>query len=191
MKSEKLYQKYSNGRHWENHPTVYAETFAKFLKEVGFGGLLVDIGCGNGRDVDCFVKMGFRSIGVDNKTDEVALSRKNYPELTFEVQDVEKLKLADNSVDAFYMINVIHYVDKEKAISEIVRALKPNGYFFVHFNIEISDKTGKVDYSYKLEDVAGLTAKFSLIDQVVFERTDYVPVEHKHKVLELIIQKPS
>jgi SAM-dependent methyltransferase len=38
------------------------------------------------------------------------------------------------------MINVIHYVDKKKAIQEILRTLQPKGYFFIHFNIDITDK---------------------------------------------------
>ena len=66
MRSEKLYQKYADGRHWEKHPTLYAETFAEFLKSVNFEGLVVDVGCGNGRDVDVFSKLGFNVLGVDN-----------------------------------------------------------------------------------------------------------------------------
>ena len=46
MQEENLYQKYFNGRHWESHPTIYAESFIEFLKSQNFKGLVVDIGCG-------------------------------------------------------------------------------------------------------------------------------------------------
>ncbi len=190
MQSQKLYQKYADGRHWEKHPTIYAETFAEFLKEKNFKGMIVDVGCGIGRDVNVFSKFGFNAFGIDNSKQEIENCKKRFPELKFEVQDVEKLKFTDNSVDAFFMINVIHYVHKEKAIQEIFRALKPYGYFFVHFNIDIIDKNGKVDYHHDQEDILKLVSKFKIIQQRLFERVDHQPVEHKHEIVELFLQKP-
>lgn len=189
MQSKKLYQKYADNRHWEKHTTLYAETFAKFLKSVNFEGRIVDVGCGNGRDVNVFLKLGFNALGVDNSKEEIESNKKKYPELKFEVQNAEKLKFKDNSVDAFFMINVIHYVDKEKAIKEILRVLKPRGYFFIHFNIEIIDKNGKVDYHHDQEDILKLVSKFKIIRQKLFKRVDHQPVKHKHKIRELILQK--
>ena len=61
MEERKLYQKYSAGRHWGKHPTIYAESFSEFLKENNFEGLIVDVGCGNGRDVKVFSKLGFNA----------------------------------------------------------------------------------------------------------------------------------
>ncbi len=190
MQSKTLYQKYSDGRHWEKHPTLYAETFAEFLKSVNFEGMIVDVGCGIGRDVNVFSKLGFNAFGIDNSKQEIENCKKKFPELKFEVQEAEKLKFKDNSVDAFFMINVIHYVDKEKAIQEIFRALKPHRYFFIHFNMDIIDKNGKVDYHHNQEDILKLVSKFKIIRQKLFERVDHQPIEHKHKIMELILQKP-
>lgn len=190
MKEQKLYQKYSNGRHWENHPTLYAESFAKFLKEKHFKGLIVDIGCSNGRDVKVFSKSNFNVLGIDNVSEEIKTNNKNYPELKFEVQNVEKLTFEDNSVDAVFMINVIHYVHKEKAIQEIFRVLKPEGYFFIHFNIDVIDKNDAVDYHHDQEDILKLVSKFKILQKNIFKRVDQEPVEHKHKIIELVLQKP-
>ena len=190
MQSKSLYQKYSDGRHWENHPTLYAESFAEFLKEQNFEGLIVDVGCGNGRDVEVFSKLGFNALGIDNVSKEIEDNKKKFPESKFEVQNAESLNFVDKSIDAFFMINVIHYVHKEKAIQKIFRALKPRGYFFIHFNIEIIDKDGKVDYSHNQEDILKLVSKFKILQKNIFERVDHQPVEHKHKIMELILQKP-
>jgi len=189
MQSKALYKKYSDSRHWEKHPTLYAETFIEFLKSVNFNGIIVDVGCGNGRDVDVFSKHGFNALGIDNSKNEIENDKKKFPELKFEVQDAEKLKFKDNSIDAFFMINVIHYVHKEKAIQEIFRSLKPKSYFFIHFNIDIIDKNGKVDYHQDQEDILKLVSKFKIVRQKLFERVDSQPIEHKHKIIELILQK--
>ncbi|MBI2151117.1 class I SAM-dependent methyltransferase [Candidatus Woesearchaeota archaeon] len=188
MHSQKLYQKYSDGRHWEKHPDLYAKIFAEFLNSVNFDGMIVDVGCGTGRDVNVFSKLGFNVLGIDYSKQEIESCKKRFPELNFEVQDAEKLKFKDNSVDALFMINVIHYVHKEKAIPEILRVLKHRGYFFIHFNIEIVDKTGKVDYHHNLGEIVKLVSKFKIIQQKLFERVDYQPIEHK--IIELILQKP-
>lgn len=190
MEEQKLYQKYSDGRHWEKRPTFYVESFAEFLKKQNFEGLIVDVGCGNGRDVEVFSNFGFNTLGIDNVSKEIKDNKKKFPELKFEVQNAENLKFENNSVDAFFMINVIHYVHKEKSIKEIFRALKPRGYFFIHFNIDIIDKNGKVDYHHDQEDVLKLVSKFKILQKNIFERVDHQPVEHKHKIMELVLQKP-
>ena len=151
--------------------------------------MIVDLGCGNGRDLAVFSKLGFAALGVDNSKKEIESNKKRLPELTFEVQDVEKLGFKNNSVDAFFMINVIHYVDKEKAMNEIWRALKHRGYFFIHFNVDIIDKRGTVDYHHDPENILKLVSSFKIIQQKIFERIDHQPVEHKHTIMELVLQK--
>lgn len=189
MQSEKLYKKYSTGRHWEQHPTSYAEHFSIFLKQNNFKGQIVDIGCGNGRDVNFFSKSGFNVSGIDYDKKEILLAKNNFPSLKFEVKNIENLDFQDNSVDAFFMINVIHYVDKEKTLQEIFRVLKSKGYFFIHFNIEITDKNGNVDYQHSEKDILKSISKFKIIEKKIFEREDLKPIKHKHEIMELILQK--
>ncbi len=189
MQSLGLYKKYSEGKHWESHTTSYAESFTGFLKDIGFSDTLVDIGCGNGRDVNFFSNSGFDVLGIDNSEECIENCRRRFPELRFEIQDAENLRFEDSSIGAFFMINVIHYTDKEKAMEEVFRTLKQNGYFFIHFNMEIIDKSGNVDYKHDIEDILKLTSKFKTVKQRVFERVDKEPIEHKHKIIELVLQK--
>src|SRR3989338_2809865 len=146
MESEVLYNKYLKYKHWEKHPIIYAAKFAEFLKKHNFNGLIVDIGCGNGRDVNFFNESGFEVKGIDYSKEQIKNNKKNFPELIFEIQNVENLKFKKNSIDAFFMINVIHYVNKEKAINEIFKTLKSRGYLSIHFNIKIKDKYNNRDY---------------------------------------------
>ena len=143
MEEKKLYDKYLEGNHWENHPTIYAERFSELLKQNNFKGEVIDFGCGNGRDVNCFNKKGFISRGIDNNSDNLALAKNSFPSLKFEFQDIENLNFRNSSVDTGFMINVIHYLDKNKAFREVLRVLKPGAYFFIHFNLEIKDSDGE------------------------------------------------
>lgn len=190
MREQDLYDKYLSGRHWGEHGTNHAEFFAEFLKKQNLNGLLVDAGCGEGRDVNLFNKSDFNALGIDASKDEIGLAKRIYPNSDFEIQNVEELEFEDNSISAFFMINVIHYLDKPKAINEIFRTLKPKGYFFIHFNLSIIDEGGSEDYRHSEEEVLKLVSRFKIIHKKVFERVDYKPLEHTHKIIELILQKP-
>lgn len=189
MENKKLSSKYQEGKHWEKHPTVYAERFVKFLKEKDFNGTIIDLGCGNGRDINVFTKNGFNALGIDNSEKEIKLAGSNFPNCKFEVQDIENLKFEDKSVNAFFMINVIHYVNKEKALKEVYRCLKPGGYIFIHFNLEITDKDGNTDYEQDEVEILNQIVFFENVHEEIFKRVDTKPKEHTHEIMELILRK--
>jgi len=189
MKSQKLFDKYNNGQHWKDHPTSYSEKFADFLESKKINGKLIDAGCGNGRDVQVLNSAGFNVIGIDYSKEEIKLAKKNFSGLNFEVQNIEKMKFKSNSISAFFCINVMHYVNQEKAINEFYRTLKNKGYVFIHFNLEIKDLNENIDYKDSEKDILKLLSKFKIIKKEIVYRTDKTPVEHTHKILELILQK--
>jgi SAM-dependent methyltransferase len=189
MKEKDLYNKYNPGKHWESHPTIYAESFLKFLIQEKFSGLLVDLGCGRGRDVNYFKENGLNVKGIDISKEEINLAKGTFPDSCFEVQDIENLEFKDNSISAIFMINVIHYLDKEKAMRNILKALEKRGYLFIHFNLEIKDNKGNVDYYQKEGEILSLVKEFKIIKKKIFERVDTKPLEHTHKIMELILQK--
>ena len=190
MENKPLYEKYLKAKHWENHPTKYAESFANFLKEVKFKGLVVDLGCGNGRDVNVFSDLGFNASGIDYSEEEIKNAKKEFLNLKFEVKNIENTTFKDESIGALFIINVIHYLNKEKAIKEMWRILKPKGYLYIHFNISIVDKNGKIDYNHKEEHILKLISNFKILHKNIFKRVDKLPIEHTHTVMELILQKP-
>lgn len=189
MKNKELHEKYKEGCHWRFHPTTYAEKFADFLKSKSFNGLLVDVGCGNGRDVAVFKKKGLDALGIDKSFVEIKIAKLTNPDCKFKKLDVEKLELEDNSVSAFFMINVMHYVNEKKAINEIFRTLRKNGYAFIQFNLLIKDKEGIVDYSHNEDDILKLVSKFDVVSKRTFTRVDSFPKKHTHKIMEVILKK--
>jgi ubiquinone/menaquinone biosynthesis C-methylase UbiE len=191
MESQHLFHKYSQGSHWFYHPEQYAKKFASFLKKKKFTDTIIDIGCGNGRDVHVFQSLGFNAIGIDTDQDVLSIAKRKFPESRFEKQNAESLTFPDNSVGACFMINVIHYVNREKAMSEAFRILKPGGFLYIHFNISITDKDGNEDYAHAETDILNLISPFTIIKKKKFKRIDKLPVKHTHTILELILQKTN
>ncbi len=191
MESPELFEKYDRGRHWEHHPEMYAENFAEFLEEKNFDGKIIDIGCGTGRDVNVFNERGFDVIGVDKSKENIKIAKEKFPKSNFIVSNAHELPFNKNSIEATYIINVIHYVDAEKALKEIFRALKPGGLCFIHFNIDISDVDGNIDYRHEPNDILNIVSQFEIIQKNEFERIDEKPLKHTHQIMELILKKPS
>lgn len=188
MENQDLYDKYCLGEHWKNHPTVYAEDFSAFLLSQGIRPLVIDIGCGTGRDVRVFAKY-FPVIGIDKDPRAVISARLDHSSLGFHFGDVEALEIERAIFGACFMINVIHYVDQAKAFKEIFRILKAGGYLFIHFNLEIVAYDGRLDYHQDEEAIVKLISPFRIARRKVFERFDAQPTAHTHKILELILQK--
>jgi len=195
MKNQTLFDKYCDGIHWENHPTIYANTFVNFLREaysketLSKNFTIIDLGCGNGRDVNYFNQCGMPAFGLDDNSETITIAKENYPGLNFYRGDIQLLVDFDNSQQAYYCINVMHYVDMPKVIGEIHRALKLGGYAFIHFNLLIIDQNFEIDYHQKKSDVYELIKKFIIVEEKIFLREDKVPMPHIHHIMQVILKK--
>ena len=110
------------------NPTAFAS-----LKS---GEVVVDLGCGGGLDVFLAAqKVGptGKAIGIDMTPDMLALARKNAAKgsianVEFHLATIDKLPLADSSVDCVISNCVINLApDKPAVFREIARVLKPGG----------------------------------------------------------------
>ena len=204
MENQKLFEKYSDGNHWESHPTSYAQEFEKFLSNESLktealramvithpAFFITDLGCGNGRDVHHFNKIGLPAIGFDNDTQVLQLAKETYPKLAavFFHEDLEQLPFLDNTQFSHFCINVMHYVDQEKVLGEIYRTLKTGGYAFIHFNLLIIDENYSIDYHQKKSDVYELIRKFEIVEEKIFLREDPLPMPHTHHIMQVILRK--
>ena len=100
------------------------------------GETVVDLGSGGGIDVFLAAqKVGSngRAIGIDMTQDMVALARKNadkqnFSNVEFHLAEIENMPLQSDSVDCVISNCVLNLVaDKDKAVAEIFRILKPGG----------------------------------------------------------------
>jgi SAM-dependent methyltransferase len=100
------------------------------------GEVVVDLGCGGGLDVFlASQKVGpeGRAIGIDMTPEMIERARRNaekgdYTNVEFHLARIDKLPLADDSVDCVISNCVINLApDKQAVFREIARVLKPGG----------------------------------------------------------------
>jgi SAM-dependent methyltransferase len=95
---------------------------------------VLEVSCGRGGGAN-FVSRTFepqRYVGVDLSEENIRLARTRAARqgLTFELGNAEKLALADASFDAVINIEASHlYDDRTRFFAEVLRVLKPGGYF--------------------------------------------------------------
>lgn len=110
----------------------------ELLRQTGFFPLenrrVLDVGCGTGERLAAFADWGARPknlYGVDLIPERISAARKNYPQLTFELANAEKLSFADGAFDLVAVFTVFTSIlNREMAANvsrEIVRVLAFGG----------------------------------------------------------------
>jgi len=97
-------------------------------------GKIIDIGCGNCRNLLEFAKKGFDCYGVDFSSEMLKqaaiFAKKNNFKVKLNLSKAQKLPFKDNSFDYALSIAVLHHLNKNDqimALQEIKRILKNNG----------------------------------------------------------------
>lgn len=109
---------------------VMEEMLDKFLVRMGAPGLILDAGCGPGRDVLSMQRRGFKSIGIDLCSGMVEMASRLVPDGTFIVMDMRHLKFPDNIFSGIWACASLQHLpetDAAQAMSEFSRVTCPNG----------------------------------------------------------------
>jgi ubiquinone/menaquinone biosynthesis C-methylase UbiE len=95
-------------------------------------GVALDAACGTGRHAAYLASLGHRVIGVDSSPQMLARAREKVPAAEFYEADVLDLPLEDNSVDLVVCaIALTHTPDLTRALTELVRVLRPEGHLVI------------------------------------------------------------
>jgi ubiquinone/menaquinone biosynthesis C-methylase UbiE len=106
------------------HPKEKAE---RFLAQVPPGGLILDIGCGPGRDAKIFAEQGYQTIGIDPAKRMLELARGTLPGAIFEEGRAERLEFLDGIFDGVWASASLLHLPKRDlpgALAEIRRVIK-------------------------------------------------------------------
>ena len=95
---------------------------------------ILEVGCGRGGGLS-FITKNYKpnsAIGVDLDKRATAFSKNHYKirELSFKQGDAQNLDVENSSIDVLINVESSHrYTEMQTFLSEVVRILKPNGYF--------------------------------------------------------------
>lgn len=102
-------------------------------------GVALDAACGTGRHAAYLASLGHTVIGIDSSPEMLARAREKVPDGEFYEGDLHDLPLEDGSVDLVVCaIALTHVPDLDRALTEFVRVLRPDGH------LVISDSRGLI-----------------------------------------------
>ena len=114
------------------------EEVKKDLKRLKPNSKVLDLGCGTGHLSQYIKNMGFEVIGLDPSLKMLEFAKNNFNDISFIEGISAKLPFENNYFDYVVSIEVLRYLnskDVEKTYKEILRVLKPSGFFNVtHVN---------------------------------------------------------
>lgn len=130
----------------EDYNTI-AEEFSRtrqyILPEIRFlfedyikpGQKILDLGCGNGRNLALVRENDGQYWGVDNSVELIKIARREHPNVNFQLAEALNLPFSDNFFDFIYSIAVLHHIPsrefRQRFLQEAQRVLKPNGFLIL------------------------------------------------------------
>ncbi|MGP3977339.1 bifunctional 2-polyprenyl-6-hydroxyphenol methylase/3-demethylubiquinol 3-O-methyltransferase UbiG [Streptomyces sp. 8N114] len=110
----------------------FDRTVRKLLGDDRSALRVLDVGCGGGLMSEPLAALGYRVTGLDLSEGSVHTARAHAEasgiEVTYRVGSAYELPVADGSVDAVLMSDVLeHLHDLPTAVAEVARALRPGG----------------------------------------------------------------
>lgn len=107
-----------------------------FVSSFGPGSLLLDVGCGNGRFMNCIKDSEVFFIGTDRCKSLLGTARAKNPNLQVFVDNCMKLGVRSGIFDGIICIAVLHHLStperRIRAISELVRCLRRGGSLLIY-----------------------------------------------------------
>jgi SAM-dependent methyltransferase len=191
-------------------PSRTMQQFAQFLVQVGVSPgqerLILDIGCGKGRNSIFFAQLGYQVFANDfsEKALDDARQRTAQHQVSIEYERVnlaEDWPYAPNTFDAIIDANTSVFIPaegREVAIQEAHRVLKPNGFYLFYGMAHLPQEQPAATYAekgfsekrYTLDELKQAYQTFTLIQADQVPVTDIMDgAEVTHQMWKAIFQK--
>ena len=155
---------------------------------------ILDVGCGNGRNLKWFYTNNFTIYGVDLNSKRLEKAKENYTnqKSNFSIQNIKTLSFEKNTFDHIICNAVLHFAESKAdfmaMIKELIRVLQPNGTLFIrtaskeslenkieHISngvYKLPDKTNRFLITRELLQEVQTTFNLSLIEKYKFVNVD-------------------
>lgn len=146
----------------------------------GPNDIILDAGCGEGRNLKWFYKNQFSVFGIDADIDRIENAKTNYPLAAnnFKVGNLSDLPYKEASFHHLFCNAVLHFANSEShfsnMFSELIRVLKPNGSLLIRMasNIGLNDDT-----PYVKDGKTNTQSNFYLTRAMIYKLTDLYNIE--------------
>lgn len=110
---------------------VYIEKPAMFAKLPDLQGKhVLCVGCGSGEECNNLTDRGAKVVGIDSSNELIKIAQQSYPDIDFQVMDMEHIDLAKESFDFIYSSLTLHYKAQwGNTLASIATAMKDNATF--------------------------------------------------------------
>ncbi len=120
---------YDDKRHDGYHKMI-DEQAAEIVRRVGEGKRILEVGCGTGLILQRVVQFASKAQGID--LSEGMLAKAKERGLDVQQADATNLPFEDETFDVVYSFKVLAHLENwDKAIEEMMRVLKPDGFLIV------------------------------------------------------------
>lgn len=137
----------SNADEFAKHTTIFRGKLDKwindFVSRLSRKSLVLDIGCGAGRDAKFFSDFGLQVAGIDFSEKLIDIAKKKVPEGEFYVMDFENLEFSENEFDGIWASASLLHIPKKRLLSvfkKIYFVLKKDGLFYSSFRVGEGEK---------------------------------------------------
>lgn len=113
------------------HPRAQGEKFQKMLPD---HAMILDVGCGSGRDAKVFSERGLKVVGVDFSSKMIEVAKRTAPQAQFYEMDLEDLNFPKESFDGVWASCSLLHIPKNRVISvlsKIHTLLKEDGVLYL------------------------------------------------------------
>ncbi|MFN2528862.1 MAG: class I SAM-dependent methyltransferase [Candidatus Baltobacteraceae bacterium] len=114
---------------YDAHRIGYSLELYSMMTDYGIPmqGKILDVACGTGLASEPFAKEGARVTGIDRSQEMLKYAEARIPNGQFKIGSAEGLPFGEGTFDAAICAQAIHWLDRDKAISEMIRVTKPGG----------------------------------------------------------------
>lgn len=150
--------------------TDIQRAFSYFSKK---NPIVVELGCGNGRDAKVIIKKTRNYLGIDISPELIKIAKKNVPQVKFVVSDIEKFNFPNNIDIIFSFASLLHFnkATIKKIMNKIYKKLNDKGILYLslkygkYHSKTVKDRYGmRTYYFYQPIDIKDLAKnKYKII----------------------------